>query len=177
MKKKVSISSGSEPDIQALAKELAGLIDRHDECLRRRDYVGAARMKGMIAEFNKRIKYLEEVSKRSLASILQDQPQEVKDRFRRNCTLIILLADLLYSAAVEVENAMAQIGPKHLNVMPVVKTIHENSSALVRLFDSKTDEKFAVEFGDFSDVCYHLLMNRTMAFIEKVDKQYNEVHD
>ena len=72
---------------------------------------------------------------------------------------------------------MAQIGPKHLNVMPVVKTIHENSSALVRLFDSKTDEKFAVEFGDFSDVCYHLLMNRTMAFIETVDKKYNEEHD
>lgn len=177
MKKKVSISSGSEPDIQALAKELAGLMDRHDECLRRRDYVGAARMKGMIAEFNKRIKYLEEVSKRSLASILQGQPQDVKDRFRRNCTLIILLADLLDSSATEVENAMAEIGPKHLNVMPVVKTIHENSSALVRLFDSKTDEKFAVEFGDFSDVCYHLLMNRTMAFIETVDKKYNEEHD
>lgn len=174
MKKKVSLSSGCEPDIQSLAKELARLRDRRDLYVLNHDYVGVARMNAKIAEFDKRLEYLEKVSQRTLADILEGQPQDVKDRFRRNCTLIMVLADLLDSAASEVENAMAAFGPKHLNVMPVVKAIRKNVTAFGRLLDAKTGDEFAARFGNFTELCYHILINRTMAFIEKEDKEEKE---
>lgn len=172
MKKKVSISSGSiEPDIDALAKELAGLMDKKDECALRRDYVGIAKVNAQILEYQKRIEYLEKICRRSLSDLLEGQPQEVRDRFHRNCMLIILLADLLDSTAMEVQNALAKIGPKHLNVMPVIDTISKNASALVRMVDTKTDGDAAEAFGEFSDTCYWLLMNRTMVYLENEEKK------
>jgi hypothetical protein len=172
MKKKVSISSGSvEPDINALARELAGLMDKKDECALRRDYVGIAKVNAQIMEYQKRIEYLEKTCRRSLSDLLEGQPQEVRDRFHRNCMLIILLADLMSGAAMEVQNALAKIGPKRLNVMPVIDTISKNASALVRLVDTKTDGDAAEAFGEFSDTCYWLLMNRTMVYLENEEKK------
>ena len=172
MKKKVSISSGSiEPDIDALAKELAGLMDKKDECAMKRDWVGVAKVNAKILEYQKRIEYLEKTCRRSLNNLLEGQPQEVRDRFHRNCMLIILLADLLDSTAMEVQNALAKIGPKHLNVIPVIKTIKDNASALVRFVDTKTGGESAEAFGEFSDTCYWLLMNRTMAYLENEEKK------
>lgn len=147
MKKKVSISSGSiEPDIDALAKELAGLMDKKDECAMKRDWVGVAKVNAKILEYQKRIEYLEKTCRRSLN-------------------------DLLDSTAMEVQNALAKIGPKHLNVMPVIDTIFNNASALVRMVDTKTDGDAAEAFGEFSDTCYWLLMNRTMAYLENEEKK------
>jgi hypothetical protein len=172
MKKKVSISSGSiEPDINALAKELEGLMDKKDECAMKRDWVGVAKVNAQILEYQKRIEYLEKTCRRSLSDLLEGQPQEVRDRFHRNCMLIILLADLMSGAAMEVQNALAKIGPKHLNVMPVIDTISKNASALVRLVDTKTDGDAAEAFGEFSDTCYWLLMNRTMVYLENEEKK------
>jgi hypothetical protein len=172
MKKKVSISSGSvEPDINALAKELVGLMDKKDECAMKRDYVGMTKVNAQILEYQKRIEYLEKTCRRSLSDLLEGQPQEVRDRFHRNCMLIILLADLMSGAAMEVQNALAKIGPKHLNVMPVIDTISKNASALVRLVDTKTDGDAAEAFGEFSDTCYWLLMNRTMVYLENEEKK------
>lgn len=172
MKKRISISSGSiEPDINALAKELAGLMDKKDECAMKRNWVGVAKVNAQILEYQKRIEYLEKTCRRSLSDLLEGQPQDVRDRFHRNCMLIILLADLMSGAAMEVQNALAKIGPKHLNVMPVIDTISKNASALVRLVDTKTDGDAAEAFGEFSDTCYWLLMNRTMVYLENEEKK------
>ena len=131
-------------------KRIETLRQKYDRYISAGNHVKALQTMQEIARLSQERETTERVAVRNLYNTLSD---EERQRATDLCSEIMLFADLLQGAAVDLQEIIHKADPgAELVLHRDVKQIARLSNSIVRNVDSLGDQEFSESFGDLADL-------------------------
>lgn len=169
-------------DVIELNSVIKALRLNLEKCRKRRDYIGMARCQHQLQEMKHSIQeeYLRQnaVYRKRVVDFKANMSEDDQEILSINSNMIILLADMLETSAMNINEVFKRNSPEwQVEMFDSLRKLSRECADQIKWMSKETDEYYQQIFADIADNITEMVKNKVKSLLKKIYKHNEQKHE